>query len=98
MALPRPQRAMLPPIFGAGSTKGRFDGTRSCADRWRDAAVMPGGEAHVSHPAGIRANPGCHAQCRALDSMSSDSTVGWNAARRVDDGHVSIDVGSGTAS
>ena len=42
---------MPPQVFCAGSKKSRSDGTGSCIDRWRDAAVMPGVEAHVSYPA-----------------------------------------------
>ena len=42
---------MPPPGFRVGSKKSRSDGTGSCINRWRDAAVMPGIEAHVSYPA-----------------------------------------------
>ena len=75
MARPRPQRAMPPRVFCAGSKKSRSDGTGSCIDRWRDAAVMPGVEAQVSYPASTAsvesAHTWTHLRGRTEPSVSS---------------------------
>ena len=72
MARPRPQRAMPPQVFCAGSKKSRSDGTGSCIDRWRDAAVMPGVEAHVSYPASTAS---MESRLRGWTERSASSSV-----------------------